>query len=88
MFYFTPYSNGALNPNVAAKAEALGLIIGAAGAPSKSNWNRPEAVAGKTFPIKDQLKANGARWDGLAKAWTFQSMEALEAALNAIAEVK
>lgn len=41
-------------------------------------------LVGNTFGIKDQLKAAGARWDGACKAWTFQSWEALEAALQAI----
>ena len=87
MFYFTPYSKGVLNPNIETKAAALGLILGAAGAVKKSNWDSLPAVAGKTFPIKDALKANGAKWDGLAKAWKFESIAALEVALNAIAEV-
>lgn len=87
MFYFTPYSNGVLNRNIETKAASLGLILGAAGAVKKSNWDSLPAVAGKTFPIKDALRANGAKWDGLAKAWTFQNEAALEAALNAIAEV-
>jgi hypothetical protein len=87
MFYFTPYSTGVLNTNTEALASKLGLILGAAGAVKKSNWDSKPAVAGKTFPIKDALKANGARWDGLAKAWTFDTEVALEAALKAIMEV-
>ena len=27
-------------------------------------------VTGKTFPIKDALKALGARWDPIVSAWT------------------
>lgn len=26
-------------------------------------------VIGNTYPVKDQLKALGGRWDGAAKAW-------------------
>lgn len=59
----------------------------AAGTVTKSNWDSRPALVGKTFPIKDALKANGARWNGLAKAWAFQDMAMLEAALNAIREV-
>jgi hypothetical protein len=87
MFYFVPFANGVLNHNTEALATKLGLILGTAGAVAKSNWNNRPAVAGKTFPIKDALKANGARWDGLAKAWTFETEVALEAALKAIVEV-
>ena len=49
-----------------------------------SGYGRP-GVIGNTFPIKDQLKAAGARWDGVCKAWTFESWAALELALNTIA---
>ena len=45
------------------------------------------AIIGNTYPVKDTLKANGARWNGLAKAWTFSTMEALVNAVNAIPEV-
>ena len=27
------------------------------------------AITGTTYPVKDQLKALGGRWDGAAKAW-------------------
>jgi hypothetical protein len=27
------------------------------------------AITGNTYPVKDKLKALGARWDGEAKAW-------------------
>src|SRR5579864_5643195 len=27
------------------------------------------AITGNTYPVKDRLKALGARWDGEAKAW-------------------
>lgn len=46
-------------------------------------YGRPGLV-GNTFLIKDQLKAAGARWDGVCKAWTFESWAALEAAINTV----
>ncbi len=85
MIHFVAYST--TSQNIEAKANYLGLIVGAAGPVTKSNWDSRPAVAGKTYPIKDALRAAGARWDGLAKAWAFQDMAQLEAALNSIAEV-
>jgi hypothetical protein len=70
-----------------AKADRLGLMIGTAGLVAKSNWDNLPAVAGNTYAVKDTLKANGARWNGLAKAWTFPTLEALAVAVNAIPEV-
>jgi hypothetical protein len=46
-------------------------------------YGRPGLV-GNTFSIKDQLKQAGARWDGVCKAWTFESWGALESAINTI----
>jgi len=89
MITFVPFADGILkNQTLEAKASRLGLTIGTAGAVSKSNWNNELGVAGDTYRVKDTLKANGARWNGLAKAWTFSSMEALESAINAIEEAK
>lgn len=89
MINFVPFANGILqNKEIEAKATRLGLVIGTAGVIAKSNWNNDYAVAGNTFAVKDTLKANGARWNGAAKAWAFATMEALENAINAIAEVK
>lgn len=48
-----------------------------------SGYGHP-GVVGNTYPIKDQLKAAGARFDGQCKAWTFASWEALESALLSI----
>jgi hypothetical protein len=45
-------------------------------------------LIGNTFAIKDQLKSAGARWDGVCKAWTFESWAALESALNTIISAK
>ncbi len=47
-----------------------------------AGYGRPGLI-GNTFSIKDTLKAAGARWDGACKAWTFESWQALESALNA-----
>lgn len=89
MITFVPLADGVLeNKNLEAKAARLGLVIGTAGVVSKSNWNNDLGVIGNTYAVKDTLRANGARWNGLAKAWTFASMEALEIAINAIEEAK
>lgn len=89
MINFVPFANGILqNKAIETKAARLGLVIGTAGVVAKSSWDNDYAVAGKTFAVKDTLKANGARWNGAAKAWAFTNMEALENAINAIAEVK
>lgn len=48
-----------------------------------AGYGRPGLI-GNTFGIKDQLKAAGARWDGVCKSWTFESWSALESALNTI----
>lgn len=46
-------------------------------------YGRPGLV-GNTYPVKEQLKSAGARFDGQCKAWTFESWEALESALLSI----
>ncbi|CAB4144481.1 hypothetical protein UFOVP466_43 [uncultured Caudovirales phage] len=38
------------------------------------------AVSGNTYPVKDRIKALGARWDGDAKAWMVPADKADEAA--------
>jgi hypothetical protein len=48
------------------------------------NWGAKPGLTGNTFGIKDQLKAAGARWDGMNKAWSFEDWAALEAALDTI----
>lgn len=73
--------------NVEAKAARLGLLIGFIAPVAKNDWSGACAVAGNTFSIKDTLKANGARWNGAAKAWTFTSQEQMAAAINSIEEV-
>ena len=35
----------------------------------KSNRKREVAITGNTYPVKDQLKALGARWNPDQKAW-------------------
>lgn len=37
------------------------------------------AVTGNTYPVKDQLKALGARWNADAKAWMVTADKAAEA---------
>ena len=37
------------------------------------------AIAGNTFPVKESLKAIGARWNGDAKAWMVPADKADEA---------
>lgn len=41
-------------------------------------------LMGNTFTVKDQLKAAGAKWDGLNKAWVLESWDQLVSALEAI----
>src|SRR5271154_2057721 len=48
------------------------------------------AITGNTFPVKDQLKALGAKWDGDNKAWMIDASKANEArkiVANALKEV-
>lgn len=73
--------------NVESKAARLGLLIGFIAPVMKSDWSDACAVAGNTFAVKDTLKANGARWNGVAKAWMFASQKQMSTAINAIAEV-
>lgn len=63
------------------KAASIGCKAGLCGC----GWDAKPGLTGNTFDIKDQLKAAGARWDGLNKAWSFASWEALEAAIDSIA---
>lgn len=37
------------------------------------------AITGNTYPVKDQLKALGARWNGEVKAWMVAPEKAAEA---------
>lgn len=66
---------------ITAKAAALGCKAGETH-DIRTGYGRP-GVTGNTYPIKDQLKAAGARWDGANTAWTFDSWAALDAALDA-----
>lgn len=36
-------------------------------------------ITGNTYPVKDQLKALGARWDPNARAWMIDSSKAAQA---------
>lgn len=37
------------------------------------------AVAGNTYPVKDQIKALGGRWDATAKCWMVPAAMAAQA---------
>lgn len=63
-------------------AKSIGCEAGEAMV-GKSHKSNPGLV-GKTFPIKDQLKAAGAKFDGENKAWIFESWADLEAAIKTI----
>lgn len=39
----------------------------------------PVVVQGNTFPVKDQLKALGGKWDPVSRAWTVPADKAAEA---------
>jgi hypothetical protein len=72
-------------PSTIEKAERLGVVLGFIPSGRKGDWDSEDcAVAGKTFAIKDTLKANGARWNGAAKVWMFNSYAALDTALAAV----
>jgi len=77
---------GSPHPSGSALASGLGLTLGFIAPVMKNDWNEGCAVAGNTFAIKDTLKANGARWNGIVKVWTFTTYAALENAINAIEE--
>lgn len=62
-------------------AEAIGCQAGEA--IKGVGFGRPGLV-GNTFPIKEQLKASGAKFDAENKAWTFESWTDLEAAIKTI----
>ena len=72
--------------SINAAAKSIGCEAGEAMV-SKSHSSKPGLI-GNTFPIKDQLKAAGAKFDGENKAWVFESWAALEAAINTCNGVK
>ena len=39
----------------------------------------PQAITGNTYPVKDALRAMGAKWDADAKAWMIADAKADEA---------
>jgi hypothetical protein len=85
--WFMEYAANPFKATTTEKAAALGISLGFIAPVMKSDWSEGCAVVGNTFAIKDTLKANGARWNGVVKAWTFSSYSALESAVAAI-EVK
>lgn len=88
MSFFLRYdpTDDRFNAAVAAKASRLGLVFGFVAPIQKNDWSEKCAVAGNTFAIKDTLKANGARWNGAVKVWTFATYAALENAITAVEE--
>jgi len=51
---------------------------------NKYNQSGLPGISGNTFPVKETLKAAGAKWDGKNKAWVFQSYDALDEAVKTI----
>lgn len=46
-------------------------------------------ITGNTYPVKDQIKAMGGRWDPVARGWTVVARKADEArALVAAAQIR
>lgn len=62
-------------------AESIGCQAGES--VKGAGYGRPGLV-GNTFPIKEQLKAAGAKFDAENKAWTFESWDALESAIKSV----
>lgn len=81
-----PANDDRFSLEVSEKAARLGLGLGFVAPVQKNDWSENCAVAGNTFAIKDTLKANGARWNAIVKAWTFTSYAALAAAITAVEE--
>lgn len=46
---------------------------------STQTENRTVEITGNTYPVKDQLKAIGARWNAGLKAWFIDAAKAEEA---------
>lgn len=63
------------------KAAAIGCTAGLCG----TGWDAKPGLVGNTYGIKDALKAAGARWDSLNKAWFFKDWAALESAIDGLA---
>lgn len=63
MFIESPYGSESIQE----KARKYGLIFGE----TCGNGAARAGFIGKTFQIKDQLKAAGARWNSENKAWVF-----------------
>lgn len=62
------------------KAASIGCVAGEVG----YGWEAKPGLIGKTFGIKEQLKAEGARWNSASKSWYFEDWESLEAAIDSI----
>lgn len=78
MFISNPHGKESINT----LAQQIGCTAGES-LKGRSGYGQPGLI-GNTFPIKEALKAVGARFDGENKAWVFVSWAALEAAILAV----
>lgn len=69
--------------SISSLAKTIGCESGEA--MGKGGYGKPGLI-GNTFSIKDQLKAAGAKFDGLNKAWVFESWADLESALREVSK--
>lgn len=68
-------------------AAAHGCKFGTVDRPyAKSSWDLVNALGGNTFSIKDQLKAAGFKFHGVAKVWYHPEADEtqIEAILNSL----
>lgn len=74
---------GPQNQALNALAKEKGLKAGSWSPNVCSRVDKP-ALAGNTFPIKDQLNAAGARFCGQTKAWVFETRDLAIAFLRSL----
>jgi hypothetical protein len=65
-----------ISESAAVKGLIYGDVVG-------GGYGKP-ALGGNTFPVKDVLKAHGAKFNGASKVWVFDSREQLASAIEAI----
>ncbi len=70
MINFVPFAKGILNNNLETKAAQLGLILGTAGAVSKSNWNSPPSRCRQNIPHQRRIESE---WSTLG--WVGKSLD-------------
>jgi hypothetical protein len=81
MFIKNPHGSEAIQQ----LAAQFGLVFGETlNYKNKYQQSGRAGFVGNTYPIKDQLKAAGAKFDGENKAWTFESWSAAESALKSL----